>query len=88
MQHSLNKMAILRYLVSVSLISLVFHEKGTIQIKISLAKIFLISVMPLCDCKFLATGNIFTELKNLIKVTVIFSINLQFFKGAVPAVQL
>ena len=23
--------------------------------------------MPLCDWKFLATGNIFTELKNLIK---------------------
>ena len=87
MQHSLNKMAILRYLVSVSLISLVFHEKGTIQIKISLAKIFLISVMPLCDCKFLATGNIFTELKNLIKSNS-YIFNLQFFKGAVPAVQL
>ena len=43
--------------------------------------------MPLCDCKFLATGNIFTELKNLIKSNS-YIFNLQFFKGAVPAVQL
>ena len=36
--------------------------------------------MPLCDCKFLVTGNIFTELKNLIKSKLYFQLFYNFLK--------